>query len=142
MIRRPATARVLTVLALGWTAAPAIALLVVPGKSIGPVKLGQTQAAVQAKLGKPTTVTGSSYPGIDWHYAKRKLDVRFGHVNPVTGKTTTTEYVEEIVSHNKKDRTGKGIHIGSTIKQFRNAYPKLHCFTAGSGGPCALGQYS
>ena len=117
----------------------ASAALVIPGQSIGKVKLRQTATEVRRELGRPTKVTGQLYPGFDWHYASRKLDIYIGNTDNATGQKSAVPYVYAIVDQNPMDHTAKGIHIGSKMRAVRHAYPKLRC-EGDTDGPCLLGR--
>lgn len=107
---------------------------IVPGKSIGPVKVGSTMSAVEDRLGVPAEKGCLNRQGVadcdsqmtQWSYPKPKLIVSF-----VAG------VVADVQTTSKKQRTGKGIGPGVKRKKVLNAY-KLNCDYAAAG--CIVGK--
>jgi outer membrane protein assembly factor BamE (lipoprotein component of BamABCDE complex) len=94
--------------------APAGQAKIVVGKSVAGVKLGMTKKKVRKALGKPDEV--SKINAGAWNYTKPKLRVGFrkGRVNV-------------LLTWDRKQKTGKGIGMGSTVEQVQAAYPDADC---------------
>jgi len=105
----------------GVLAASAGATIVI-GQSMGGVKLGDTPAQVKQALGKP-----SSSNSTDLLYPSRvglRVTLKGGHVDGV-------------LSVSKKQKTTKGITIGSSRSAVKAAYPSASC-VEGPLGPSSL----
>jgi hypothetical protein len=99
--------------------APAASATVVIGQSIAGVKLGATKAQVKKVLGKPSKTDPSDF----FYPSSVGLRVHFTH-----GK------VDGVLSISKKQRTSKGITIGSSSAAVKAAYPQAKCSTGPYGG--------
>jgi hypothetical protein len=134
---------------LGLCAAPGIAAanlpspktkLIVPGKSIGGVALGESYAQAQKAWGKTSScspLTGCSYDG------GRKGTAAFSTPHPPGSPAIVSAVFIEVhfLRSGKPDwtrtpldsyKTAKGIHLGSTLSMVKRAYPhgKRACGTA------------
>lgn len=101
------------------TIAPAALATVVIGQSIAGVKLGDSKAQVKKTLGKPSRTDPSDffYPtsaGLRVHFKGGRVD--------------------GILSTSKKQKTSKGITIGSSSGAVKAAYPSAKCSTGPLGG--------
>ncbi|MBO0767867.1 MAG: hypothetical protein J2O48_04195 [Solirubrobacterales bacterium] len=101
--------------ALASTAAP-VSHAIVPYKSIGPVKIGQTAKQVDKELGKPSATKRANGKVALQLFAKRGLEVLFD--SQKTGK------VIGIAAASPTYKTPNGLHAGSTEAQVKKAYPK------------------
>lgn len=107
---------------------------IVLGKSVGAVKVGDSTATVEARLGAPAEtgclnrqgVTDCDPEMIQWSYPKRQLIASF-----VAGK------VADVQTTSTKQRTSKGIGPGVSRKKAAKAY-KLNCTYAATG--CLVGK--
>lgn len=107
---------------------------IVIGRSIDGIRLGDTKAEVQKRLGKPTSIdalTGT------WYFRHQSFvgTVSFGRSNTVVSMWTASARL----------RTSKGIHAsglgkarGSSLAQVLAAYPKAKCLINYSYGGCTL----
>jgi hypothetical protein len=95
--------------ALATAAAPATAKIVVPD-SIAGVQIGMTRAQVKQVLGTPSTTSGG---GMGW--AGRQLFATFGG-----GR------LGGILTRSPRERTNKGIGVGSSRAEVKRAYPTAH----------------
>lgn len=112
-----------TIGALACLLAASASAKIVIGQSIGGVKLGDTKAQVKQALGAPLSSSSSTdllYP-------------------PGVGLRVTLKggRVEGMLSTSKKQKTDKGITIGSSRSALKAAYPKASC-VAGPLGPSSL----
>jgi hypothetical protein len=115
---------------LALALAPIAQANIVIGQSIAGVKLGDSEAQVTALLGPAASKesAGPAYPGI--------VNLRY----PTTvGLTVTLKAgrVYGILSFSKKQKTSKGITIGSSRAQMKKAYPHAKCLE-GPYGPKSL----
>ena len=97
-------------------------------ESIGKVKLGMDPAQVRRVLGRPSSVdrfhgkiTGYSYFRAD------VFSISFDIVQP-------GDPADSILVNQGPFRTPQGIHLGSTKRQLKHAYPHVSC----SGGVCKI----
>ena len=98
-------------------AAPAGAVLV-PQQGMAGIRLGMTQAKVRAKLGKPASVThGSNDFG-------KYTELRYPGLR-VTFQGNAT--VSAIWTGARRERTARGIGVGSTVAAVRARVPGVRC---------------
>jgi hypothetical protein len=102
--------------------APSALANIVIGQSIAGVKLGDTEAQVTALLGPPTSNANGSL------FYTSSVGLRIG---VEAGK------VNDVLSFSKKQKTSKGITIGSSRAQLKRAYPQAKC-AEGPYGPQSL----
>ena len=102
--------------------APALAsAAIVAGRGIAGVKLGDTSARVVAVLGKPTSV--QKHPGGEenWLWST-------GPIDWVTIRAKGAQKrVEGIETSDPRQRTSRGIGVGSLLPALRRAYSSLTC---------------
>jgi len=98
---------------------------IVPGESIGPVKLGMSLRQVQRLLGKPTLVNvreargfGMTYLELDWHYARWTV----GFLGK-PGEQRAVKVATMLRSH----RTREGLGVGSTFREVARKLPGVRC---------------
>jgi hypothetical protein len=108
-------------------AAPSALANIVIGQSIAGVKLGDSEAQVIALLGEPASKesAGPAYPGVVNIVYPLSVGLHF---------TVTNGQVSGVLSFSKKQKTSKGITIGSSRAQMKRAYPKAKC-AEGPYGP-------
>lgn len=99
-------------------------------RSIGRVSLGMTPAQVRRVLGRPSAVdrfhgkiTGYSYFGAD------TFAISFDSVR-------ARDPADSILLNQGPYRTPQGIHLGSTKRQLKRAYPHISC----QSGVCKIYQ--
>lgn len=110
-------------------ASSALASIVI-GQSVAGVKLGDTEAQMTAILGQPTSKesAGPAYPGVVNIYYPTSVGLHFSMTN---GR------VNGALFFSKKQKTNKGIGMGSSRAQLKRAYPKAKCLE-GPYGPQSL----
>lgn len=115
------------VLALAGSAAATIVI----GRGIAGVRLGMSQPAVRAKLGKPAKVVKAKNEfGPYTEFRFRGYVVDFQNNETVTSVATTLA----------REKTPAGIGVGSTWAQARRKVPHLTCTGAPALGDCHVGQ--
>jgi hypothetical protein len=92
-------------------AAPASARVVV-NRSIAGVRIGMSPDAVRGAVGRPSHAAGRV-----WRYEGRKLVVRFGD-----GKRVTSVW-----TRSRRQRTARGVGVGSTKATVRRRVPGIRC---------------
>ncbi len=112
----------LTLTAAVLAAAPAALANIVIGQSIGGVKLGDSEAQVRQVVGAPSSTLDGSF----LYPTSVGLRIGFGH-----GR------VNDVLSFSKKQKTSKGITIGSKRAKLKRAYPQANC-VEGPYGPRSL----
>lgn len=131
-MRRSSLAATLgVVLSTGLLAfAPSALASIVIGQSIAGVKLGASEAQVTAVLGPPERKesAGAAYPGVVNIYYPTSVGLHF---------TMTNGRVFGVLDFSKKQKTNKGITIGSSRARMKRAYPKAKC-AEGPYGPKSL----
>jgi hypothetical protein len=111
-------------------AAPAALANIVIGQSIAGVQLGASEAQMTAILGPPMSKesAGPLYPGVVNIYYPTSVGLHFSMTN---GR------VSGALIFSKKQKTNKGIGMGSSRAQLKRAYPKAKCLE-GPYGPKSL----
>jgi hypothetical protein len=109
---------------------PSALASIVIGQSIAGVKLGASEAQVTAILGPPTSKesAGPLYPNVVNLVYPTSVGLHFGLLNG---------QVNGMLSFSKKQKTSKGITIGSSRARLKRAYPKAKC-AEGPYGPKSL----
>jgi len=110
--------------------APSALASIVIGQSIAGVKLGASEAQVTAVLGAPERKesAGPAYPGVVNIYYPTSVGLHFSMTN---GR------VFGVLDFSKKQKTSKGIGMGSSRAQLKRAYPQAKC-AEGPYGPQSL----
>ena len=111
-------------------AAPSALASIVIGQSVAGVKLGDSEAQVTAILGPPTSKesAGPAYPGVVNIVYPTSIGLHF---------TLTNGRVSGALFFSKKQKTNKGITMGSSRAQLKRAYPQAKC-AEGPYGPKSL----
>ena len=131
---KPRRSKLVVVLSLMLTAgvlavAPTALANIVIGQSIAGLKLGASEAQIIKILGQPTLKQSPDYQGnVEWNYAKPPL---LGALGLTHGR------LNGLWTSSKRQKTSKGIGVGSSVAQVRRAYPKAKCST-GPFGPNSL----
>lgn len=110
--------------------APSAVASIVIGQSVAGVKLGASEAQVSALLGAPTSKesAGPAYPNVVNLVYPSSVGLHF---------TMTNGRVSGALIFSKKQKTNKGIGMGSSRAQLKRAYPQAKC-AEGPYGPQSL----
>lgn len=99
-------------------------------RSIGKVSLGMTPAQVRRALGRPSAVDRFHGKVTDYSYfGANQFAISFDSVR-------AGDPADSILLNVGPYHTPQGIHLGSTKRQLRHAYPHLSC----QGGVCKIYQ--
>ncbi|MBO9730587.1 MAG: hypothetical protein J7623_18235 [Chitinophaga sp.] len=101
------------------------AWLIVPGKSIGQIKL-EVPAADLAVLGKPDGGDAAMMKAWRiWYSRKKDKSIDSSHMLAVftAMRTQDTQYVKQIRVNSPRFKTAKGLGAGSSIAAIKKAYP-------------------
>jgi hypothetical protein len=100
-----------------------------PGHGVTGLKLGDTTARVRAVLGKPATIQHNHGGEQNWLYGKGPVD----WVTIISKRGHAT--VEGIETSDPKQKTSRGVGVGSSLGALRKAYPNVTCKKGWLGVP-------
>lgn len=93
------------------------------GPSIAGIRLGMTRSAVQRKIGRPQRVERST--GTVYAYYPDHLSIDYAP--RILSDNDHRPRVLAVTSGSPRDRLDSGIHVGSSVKSVRRAYPRVAC---------------
>jgi len=114
--------------------APAADAKLVVQESLAGVKLGMKAAEVRDVLGEPKHV---DYPKNDIQGTVKHMDYGLTDVYLYRGEKGT---VYTVTTTSRRQRTDKGIGVGSTESALRKAIPRAKCMSFGDFRDCTVGK--
>ncbi|MGE4425988.1 MAG: hypothetical protein AB7G37_06015 [Solirubrobacteraceae bacterium] len=118
--------------------APGVAsAAIVPGSSIAGVRIDATDATVRDRLGTPRRI---SRPVSEIH-GQRITIYRYAGLTVTFGPGPAAERrVTSLSTTSRRQRTSKGVRVGSRRSLLRRAYPNLTCEPVGRRSVCWRGR--
>ncbi len=110
-------------------------LLIIPGRSVGPVSLGESRAQLETSLGRPHRVL--RYRGALGTRVDRYIYERLTADLSVNGSVAR---VIRVFSTSSLARTASGIGVGVNAGRIRRVFPSSHCRVQTKQPYCQLGN--
>jgi hypothetical protein len=113
------------VAAASAAAAPTSDTLIRPGKSIGTVRLGMSEAAVRRSAGRPWAVVRK-----ELGFGRQEVELQYadGELFVVLRGPRSALRVVRVVTFQRSERTASGVGVGSRERALNRAYAaKLRC---------------
>jgi len=123
----------LSIVAAAGAGASTFRLVIVPGKSIGKVSLGETRTQLRADVGRPKKVL--IYRGALGTRVERYVYRRFS-----ADVADENMRVIHILSNDPSARTTSGAGVGVREFRIRQAFPAIRCFSQNTQRYCQIGN--
>jgi hypothetical protein len=123
----------LTLLLLALLPAAAAAEIV-PGKSIAGIEVGDTRAQVEEVLGEPDEVRRPRH-----EIFGRYVELRYGLMRIGIFRSDSTVF--SVTTTSRRERTSRGIGIGSTRRAVRRRVPNVKCENFEGFRHCYVGRF-
>lgn len=110
---------------------------IIPGRSVGGVHLGDSQAQVQARLGQPASQKVATVEIVG-----RQLSYRYPALTVSFDGAGDDARVLGVLVTGRSQRTSRRVGVGSTRRQVARRVPGAHCQSTAGYAHCWVGSFT